>query len=87
MVCLVYQNALYIAEANNSLLSEVETISSSWTATCEEEAKLRAVDLTERVFAVTAKEEDSLLEVALHYARRVNKAVLIFDSDKTTFRN
>lgn len=67
--------------------TDVETISSPWTATCEEEAKLRAIDLTERVFAVTAAEEDPLLEVAVHYARRINKAVLIFDSDKTTFRN
>ena len=67
--------------------ADVETISAERTSTCEEEAKLRAIDLTERVFAVTAEEDDSLLEVALHYARRTNKNVLIFDSDKTTFRN
>ncbi len=67
--------------------TDVETISSPWTATCEEEAKLRAVDLTERVFAATAAEEDPLLEVALHYARRTDKNVLIFDSGKIDFQN
>lgn len=67
--------------------SEVETVTATWTASCEVEAKLQAIDSAERVFAVTAKEEDNLLALALHYARRVNKAVLIFDSDKTTFRN
>ena len=66
---------------------ETETVSSHWTASCEVEAKLRAIDGTERVFAVRAKEEDTLLEVALHYARRTDKNVLIFDSEKIDFQN
>ena len=64
-----------------------EIVASEWTASCEAEAKLRAIDLAERVFAVRAKEEDVLLEVALHYARRINKTILIFDSEKIDFQN
>lgn len=67
--------------------ADVETVSSHWTASCEVEAKLRAIDSSERVFVVRAGEEDALLEVALHYARRINKDVLIFDSDKNSFQN
>lgn len=66
---------------------EAETVSSHRTASCEAEAMLRSIDLTERVFAVRAKEEDALLEVAIHYARRTNKNVLIFDSEKIDFQN
>lgn len=65
--------------------SDVETISAERTASCELEAKLRAIDLTERVFAITAKEQEPLLEAALHYARRTGKTVLVFDSDRIAF--
>ena len=65
--------------------SEVETVSSPWTVSCEVEAKLQAIDSAERVFAVTAEEEDTLLALALHYARRTDKNVLIFDAVKNIF--
>ena len=67
--------------------SEVETVSSPWTASCEVEAKLQAIDSAERVFAVTAEEEDTLLALALLYARRTDKNVLIFDAVKNIFYN
>ena len=65
----------------------VEIVTPQQTASCEVEAKLRAIDLTERVFAVMAREEDAQLAVALHYARRIGKTVLVFDSDMSVFYN
>lgn len=67
--------------------TNVETVSPRKTATCELEAKLRAIDLADSVFAVTASEKDTALGAALHYARRINKKVLIFDSEKIEFHN
>lgn len=67
--------------------TQVETVSTQWTASCEVEAKLRAIDLTERTFAVKTREEDPLLEVALHYARKTDRQLLIFDSEKIDFYN
>ena len=57
------------------------------TASCEAETKLRAIDMTERVFDVVAREEDALLEVAIHYARRIGKQILRFDSEMIELRN
>lgn len=78
------RNRYYDVQAKST---KVETVSARRTASCEVEAKLRAVDLTERVFAVSAGEEDALLEVAVHYARRIGRQVLLFDSEKMDFHN
>lgn len=63
------------------MCDSVETVSAQRTASCEVEAKLRAIDMAGSVFAVTAGAEDAQLEVALHYARRVGKTVVVLDSD------
>ena len=65
--------------------TEVETGSTRRTASCETEAKLRAIDRTERAFAVSAAVEDVTLELAIHYARRIGKQILLFDSEKSDF--
>ena len=62
--------------------STVETVSFQRTATCELEAKLRAVDLTDGVYAVVTEDKDPFLETALHYARHTGKNVLVFDTEK-----
>lgn len=67
--------------------TNVETISRQKTANCELEAKLHAIDLADSVFAVTASAEDPSLGAALHYARRINRNVLIFDTEKIDFHN
>ena len=70
-----------------ALCSEVETVSSEYTTSCEVGSKLRAIDLADLVFAVSAREEDPFLEIELHYARRTNKNVLVFYSEKSDFHN
>lgn len=67
--------------------TKVEIVSAQRTASCEVEAKLKAIDMAERVFAVAAREEDVMLEVAVHYARRIGKQILLFDSEKIDFHN
>lgn len=76
------RNRYYDVQAKST---EVETVSTRRTASCETEAKLRAIDRTERAFAVSAAEEDVTLELAIHYARRIGKQILLFDSEKSDF--
>lgn len=67
--------------------TNVETVSRQRTENCELNARLQAIDLADSVFFVTATADDATLVPAVHYARELEKNVLIFDSGKIDFHN
>lgn len=64
--------------------SEVEFASMEKTAASKVIAMLNAVDRAEHVIAVTVK-EDSLIPVALHYAERLNREILVVDAERMRY--
>lgn len=61
--------------------SNVRMLYGNWTADCEISAMLTAIDMAETVIAVTGQ-DDILVPVALHYAERLNRRVIVIDSER-----